>query len=160
MALHKDLTGTELHEPKGVASATAGTVYVSNGSGSGNWTPLYGGVLNLNKYSLSSQMTDISTANDKVYFYIPYKSQMTSIAAVLYGPISTANAVLSVYVNGVLFADSLTVTQSGSSAGQVHQVNFTTANTISAGSVVEVRTDGASDTTARAEISLNLEVIS
>lgn len=35
---HSALTGAELHEPKGAASATANTVYVANGSGSGAWT--------------------------------------------------------------------------------------------------------------------------
>lgn len=38
--LHSSLTGSELHEPKGVASATANTVYVANGTGSGSWTTL------------------------------------------------------------------------------------------------------------------------
>lgn len=37
---HKLLTGTDLHEPKGVASATAGKVYVSDGAGSGVWTTI------------------------------------------------------------------------------------------------------------------------
>jgi hypothetical protein len=37
---HATLTGVQLHEPKGVASATAGTVYVANGSGSGSWIGL------------------------------------------------------------------------------------------------------------------------
>lgn len=35
---HSALTGAELHEPKGAASATANYVYVANGSGSGAWT--------------------------------------------------------------------------------------------------------------------------
>lgn len=34
---HASLTGSELHEPKGAASAALGTVYVANGAGSGNW---------------------------------------------------------------------------------------------------------------------------
>lgn len=42
MPLHRDLTGAELHEPKGVESALSGTVYVANGSGSGSWTNLGG----------------------------------------------------------------------------------------------------------------------
>lgn len=37
---HKDLTGADLHEPKGVATAASGTVYVANGSGGGSWTTL------------------------------------------------------------------------------------------------------------------------
>lgn len=35
---HNALTGTELHEPKGIATATLGDVYVANGSGSGTWS--------------------------------------------------------------------------------------------------------------------------
>lgn len=34
---HAALTGAELHEPKGIATAATGTVYVANGSGSGSW---------------------------------------------------------------------------------------------------------------------------
>lgn len=37
MAGHSTLTGASLHEPKGVASANSGEVYVANGSGSGAW---------------------------------------------------------------------------------------------------------------------------
>lgn len=35
---HSALTGAELHEPKGVASASSGQVYIANGAGSGTWT--------------------------------------------------------------------------------------------------------------------------
>lgn len=34
---HSVLAGTEVHEPKGVASASLGQVYVADGNGSGNW---------------------------------------------------------------------------------------------------------------------------
>lgn len=37
---HKNITGVELHEPKGVAAASASQVYVSNGAGSGTWSHL------------------------------------------------------------------------------------------------------------------------
>lgn len=40
---HSTLTGANLHEPKGVATAPAGTVYVANGSGSGAWGSIGGG---------------------------------------------------------------------------------------------------------------------
>ncbi len=45
---HSTLTGANLHEPKGVASATSGTIYVADGAGSGSWvdvpiTSLQGG---------------------------------------------------------------------------------------------------------------------
>jgi microcystin-dependent protein len=35
---HASLTGASLHEPKGVASAAANTVYAADGAGSGDWT--------------------------------------------------------------------------------------------------------------------------
>ena len=38
MAVHSGLTGANLHEPKGVAAATAGKVYIANGAASGAWT--------------------------------------------------------------------------------------------------------------------------
>lgn len=34
---HKNIPDAELHEPKGVAGATANTAYFANGSGSGSW---------------------------------------------------------------------------------------------------------------------------
>jgi microcystin-dependent protein len=34
---HRDLTDPEIHEPKGISTAEAGTVYVADGSGSGSW---------------------------------------------------------------------------------------------------------------------------
>ena len=37
---HKTITGTDLHEPKGVAAAAANKVYVANGSASGAWATL------------------------------------------------------------------------------------------------------------------------
>tara|TARA_R110001599_G_scaffold169362_2_gene359312 strand:+ start:1317 stop:2141 length:825 start_codon:yes stop_codon:yes gene_type:complete len=37
---HNTITGSDLHEPKGVASAAVNKVYVANGSGSGTWTTI------------------------------------------------------------------------------------------------------------------------
>ena len=37
MAEHNTLTGASLHEPKGVATATAGQTYIADGAGSGAW---------------------------------------------------------------------------------------------------------------------------
>lgn len=38
---HSTLTGAELHEPKGADSASANTVYVADGAGSGAWTSIF-----------------------------------------------------------------------------------------------------------------------
>jgi len=39
---HQDLADPKLHEPKDVASAATGTVYLANGTGSGNWSAVPG----------------------------------------------------------------------------------------------------------------------
>jgi len=39
---HSALTDPNIHEPKGVASAASGKVYVANGSGSGTWKHISG----------------------------------------------------------------------------------------------------------------------
>lgn len=38
MTAHRDLSGAELHEPKGIEDASTGQVYVADGSGAGTWT--------------------------------------------------------------------------------------------------------------------------
>jgi microcystin-dependent protein len=38
MTVHRNLTGADLHEPKGADTALSGQVYVANGSGGGVWT--------------------------------------------------------------------------------------------------------------------------
>lgn len=36
---HQNIQDPEIHEPKGISTAPAGAVYVSNGAGSGSWEP-------------------------------------------------------------------------------------------------------------------------
>jgi hypothetical protein len=156
MTAHKDLTGAELHEPKGADTASAGDVYVADGAGSGSWEGRYSGVVALNQYWLTAKMTDISTANDRVFFSVPVQSEIVTLSAILNGAITTADAILKIYINGILFADDLTVPFTGSTDGEISSVTIVTANTISAGSVVEIRSDGASDTVQSAYITLGL----
>jgi microcystin-dependent protein len=37
---HSSLTGADLHEPKGVATAASGTAYIADGAGSGAWSSI------------------------------------------------------------------------------------------------------------------------
>ena len=52
---HNLITGSNLHEPKGVAAASANKVYVANGSGSGAWSIL--------------STTSLALPKGKFYFY-------------------------------------------------------------------------------------------
>jgi len=156
MALHKDLTGAELHEPKGADTATDRQVYVADGAGSGDWEDKFEGILNLNEYWLTSYMTDISTASNRAYFYVPIQSEIFELTAIINNSITTGNATLSIYVNNVLFPEDLDVLYTGSASGDAFTQGFVTANTIAAGSVIEVRSDGGSDTTTPAFLTLGL----
>lgn len=70
MAEHNTLTGSQLHEPKGVATATSGQVYTANGSGSGVWTtppPAAGtitqGIYNYNDLATTSTPIPLTLAS-------------------------------------------------------------------------------------------------
>lgn len=36
---HSTLTGSDLHEPKGISTASTGDIYIADGAGSGEWAP-------------------------------------------------------------------------------------------------------------------------
>lgn len=154
MALHKDLTGADLHEPKGIAGQTSGKVYISNGANSGAWTDKNADILNANNYTLEGDLTDIGTAASSVFFFVHKKSTISRVAAVPYAAMTGANSILSIYINGVLFADTLTVPFSGSAAGTPTVGSIVTPNTVNANSVIEVRTDGGATNAVRATVSL------
>ena len=76
---HSSLTVAELHEPKGVASASANTVYSATGSGSGTWQKVK--PTNLNGITSNGSLGDFpvsdgaggwafaSAAHGSIYFY-------------------------------------------------------------------------------------------
>lgn len=152
---HSTLSGADLHEPKGVEIAALGSVYVANGGGSGSWVNKNSDNKLFNTYTLQSTIADIGTANDKCYFFIEKASSLTRLTSITYSSF-TDNSILSIYINGVLFADDLTCVAAGSSAGGDDTVVVTTPNSIPALSVVEVRSDGGTSTVAKAEIFLSL----
>ena len=64
---HSTLSDPYLHEPKGVSSALAGQIYVSNGSGSGSWVEnsrTFNGYLT---FSTSSPYAHTATTSDTVF---------------------------------------------------------------------------------------------
>ena len=153
MAHHKDLTGTDLHEPKGVAAASANTVYVANGSGSGAWTALKSSV-----YALTRTFDDVSTAAD-MYVAIPKAGTIARIDAVLEAAITVANAAVTFSIGGVAVESSaLTITQSGSAPGTEFNSTPTGHNTVVAGNVLKISTDGASTTTAKLSVTVLINV--
>ena len=145
MAEHRNLTGNDLHEPKGVENASTGQVYVANGNGSGNWTDRFTGFLNLNRFFLSGVIPNISTPNSSAFFVIPAKASLNRLHAVLSGPLTGAADTLTLYKNGIAQDQVVGIPFTGSGAGVKTTVTFNPSISFNEGDVLEVRTDGASD---------------
>ena len=137
MPHHNTLTGADLHEPKGVESASAKTVYVANGSGSGAWTKqaavdvtvsdpqsvftgnnvedalyeLYQGV-----FLIEGSIPDVSNI-DKLLLPIPFSCEVLSLKMILADAISVADTVITVTRSDGAAMGTQTIVASGSAEG-------------------------------------------
>lgn len=153
MTAHASLTGADLHEPKGAASAASGQVYVANGSGSGVWT-----TPKISYITLQGDWTDISTAQT-IYLPVPVAGTIKKIYVTLDAGITVADSNLTFTINGVAITGSaITAAQSGSTAGTTYNSSPSALNVVSAGQYVSCATDGASSTTAKAHITVLVQV--
>lgn len=188
MAQHADLTGAELHEPKGVAAANANEVYRANGASSGTWTKLnensvdssnasgasdvlkadgannatWTTVNNLNKIWVTCEVEDISTAGSH-WVVIPLAGNITNIWSVIDGTTATANAVLTFEIGGTVIQDNLSATleltiATGSAAGDVDTAVGANQNTVTAGQPLEIITNGASTNTVKARLTIEVDI--
>lgn len=98
MALHATLPDSQLHEPKGVASATAGKVYVADGSGSGTWqvlTHTSAPVYSVVNRSYAETATYSSTTSAIPYDdTIPQNTEGTELLTVSHTPLDADNKLI------------------------------------------------------------------
>ena len=103
----------------------------------------------LNDYFLTSKITTISTAGS-TFVPVPDGGTIIKIFTAIKNAISTANAALTFEIGGVaVTGGGITVTQSGSAAGDVDTAEPTALNTVSEGGTIEMITDGASSNTIK-----------
>lgn len=153
MAHHKDLTGADLHEPKGVAGASSGQVYVANGGGSGNWTSLAGSYITLTRV-----LDDVSTPSS-VRVPCPVGGTVVRITAVLEAGITVADSNVTFDIGGVAIDSSaIVVSYSGSAAGSQFNSTPSGHNTVTSTSVIKITTDGASTSTAPLVVTVLIRV--
>lgn len=154
MPEHRDVSPDNIHEPKGAFSAASGTVYVADGAGSGSFTAIN----NLNKITLTYTFTDISTASSQ-WVVCPIAGTISKIYSVLHGAIATADTVMSFEIAGIAVTNgNITITQSGSAAGDVDSSTPTAARTLTAGQAIEIISDGGSTNTVNATITFVINV--
>jgi hypothetical protein len=160
MPEHVDITDPEIHEPKGVAAASANTVYVADGAGSGAWSKVgssqinTSSIFNTNKYMVFAEIADVSTA-DSTRIPCPVACTLTRVTTILGATITGADATITVTNStGPATVGTITVANSGSAEGDIDSLTASSNNTFSAGTYVKVATDGASTNTAKLGIFL------
>ena len=146
---HAALTGADLHEPKGITTATAGQVYVADGSGSGDWTDPLSDINNLNAFDVNGHLDDVSSPNSEYRIRFARDCVLTNLYFVLSGAITGTDSVVSLYRDGVLLGQSATIAVSGSGDGVKTTLNLSPTYTFTAGQVLTVKTNGASTDTAK-----------
>lgn len=158
MVAHSALTGANLHEPKGVASASSGQIYVADGAGSGAWQKAgtseldTAEIFNINEFYLTAVIDDVSTA-DTVYIPIPTNCTLNKVISVLHGAITGSDATITVANHAGTTIGTITITQSGSAAGDVDTLTASTNNTFTEEQRLKVDTDGLSTGTNRLTLS-------
>lgn len=141
---HKNLTGADLHEPKGAATASSGQVYVSDGAGSGIWQNPLSSVVNLNSFDVNGVIEDVSTADDSYYIRFTRDCSVSSIYGVLSGAITVADSEISLYRDGILLGQTISIPYSGSGDGVKITKTLSPTYTFTTGQVLKLKTDGAS----------------
>jgi hypothetical protein len=100
----------------------------------------------LNDYFLTSKITDISSAGS-TFVPVPDGGRIIKIFTSIKNAITTANAALSFEIGGTaVTGGGITVTQSGSAAGDVDTAEPTAENSVNEGQAIEMITDGGSST--------------
>ena len=145
---HSSLTGVDLHEPKGAATANSEDVYVANGSGSGVWKG--------QSLLLSKKLTDISGAFNR-YVPIPLTCKVVHITTALSAAISGSDLVLTVKNTAGASMGTITVTQSGSAAGDIDTLTPTGNNTFTANTPIEIEGDGGPSSHVDLDVTILLE---
>jgi hypothetical protein len=157
---HADMTGADLHEPKGADSASANTVYVMDGAGSGITqkialaqldTDATNGATNILNYYFA----DISTSGIE-WIVTPFGGTIDKIWSVVDGTTSNAACVFTFELGGTLITNSTLTIASGAVAGEVDSSTPSALNIVTAGQSIEIISDGGSTGTVNATFSIEI----
>lgn len=149
---HRNLTASDIHEPKGTDTATAGQTYIADGVGGGTWTS------EGNRRALT---LDIEDLDDNVTYYVvcPWAGTIESISSVIHAAIATADATLTGKIATVSITTGvITITQSGSAAGDVDSVTPTAANTVAVNETLEIVVTGSNTGATRCTVTWEIEL--
>jgi hypothetical protein len=155
------ITGTDLHWPRGIESAStsdAGKVLTPSASSAGT-----GELRNLTESEISGKteyitavFDDVSTAGD-IYIPMNFAGTVTSVRSVLHGAIATADVTLAVKVNGVTMTNgNIVIAFTDSAAGDLDSCTPTAGNTVTTSQYLQVTSDGASTNAVSATLMFTI----
>ena len=166
MTTHASLTGSDLHEPKGVAAASANALYQANGAGSGTWTTdptlstytKTASMFNLNKVYVTLYWTDAGTAGTATRFVaMPRAGTITKIYSATEAAAATSNTTLTASIGGVNVTNGVvTITSAGAAAGDVASATPTANNTVTAGQALKFTSNGGSSSVMPVTLTIEL----
>ena len=159
MVAHSTLTGANLHEPKGVATASVGQVYVADGAASGAWQKIGTSELDTTEiidnleFYMTALIDDVSTM-DEIYVAIPHDCTLDKVITVLEGALTDADAVITVRDDADSSAGTITVAFTSSAAKDVDTLTPASNNVFSEDDVLTIETDGGSTGTQKLFITM------
>jgi len=110
----------------------------------------------LKKVILNTFIDDISTAG-QIYVVSPVAGTITKIYSVINGAITGANTILTPKIGGTaITGGAITIAFSGSAVGDVDSSTPTALNAITAGSAIEIETDGGSTGTVKTVLTIEI----
>ena len=147
---HSAIADADRHEPKGITTAAAGTVYISNGDAvSGTWT--------FSPAALTLDITNLDAVAD-YYLVFPFAATITKIYSVIDGAILTADKILTASIGGVaVTGGTLTIAFTGAAAGDIDVATPSAANAITAGAALKIAATGASTGAVRGHLTIQYQ---
>lgn len=159
MAEHNTLSGASLHECKQISTAGTGDAGMvitpsDTDAGVGVLRNLTEAEISDKTYTITTHIADIgSTTPARVV--VPFAGTLTDVYSVIDGAVSTTDAVITVAIDGVSTTPgTFTIAFTGSAAGDVDSLAVTNGNTVVAGDVISLTSDGAPANSVRADITL------
>lgn len=107
-------------------------------------------------YTVTHEIADVSTA-ETVYIPVPVTGTVTRVDSCLQGAITVADATVTLVQSNDNAMASLTITQSGSAAGDVDTDSSISNAAVTAGSYLKLATDGGSTTAAKLLVTITIQ---
>lgn len=159
--LHSAIPDGERHEPKGASGASSGDILIADGVGGTSWVGrnvpdasaasdeqvftadgLGGAAFAFPKFYMNYYIDNLNPAGT-AYIACPENGDLVKVYSVIDDSFSGADTNISFTINAVGVTNgTITITQSGSAAGDVDNSTPTANNSLSAGDFIQIDWDG------------------